>query len=300
MSRAKYRFIEEFIDPKTGLPKEGGVSPKYVNTKHFGRRLLHQIAKCEYVEKEDEEGNKTVTVEIGERGGWIERKANLSQKGECWVEEQAIACGSSSVRGNAVLKGESEIGDYAVVAGNAVLQDKSWISERGSASDQAFLKDESHIEGNGIVKCMVVGESVIKDNARVLCDRNKVAEGKTSETPTIKDSEIGGMSYLSGDVRVFGAKIEGNAKIVSFARIGKGVVIKGDSFIAGEAAGDIELDSCIICTPRSDADDKIDLPKEIDQIKKLETDIEDMEKIEGGASASFTYNGRLMYKDVMY
>lgn len=301
MSREKYRYLEEFIDPKTGFPIEGGVSPKFVNTKHFGRRLLHQIAKCEYVDTEDENGNKSVSVEIGEKGGWIERKSNLSQKGDSWIEEGAIACGTSTVRGNAVLKDEAEIGDSAMVSDSAVVQDTAWIKEHGSASDKAVLKDESRIEGSGTVKCMVAGKSVIKENARVLCDRNEPEEGRTSESPSIKDSEIGGMAYLSGDVRVYGAKVTGNSKIVSFARIGEGAVIKGESFIAGEIAGEIELDSCILCTPRAYDDDRLpEVPYDIDKVKRLETDIENLDGMEGAVCSSFSYNGRTGTNLTMY
>ena len=51
MAFRKFKFVEEFIDPETGQPYENPGSPKTVNTKYFGKKELHQIAKIYYKKK---------------------------------------------------------------------------------------------------------------------------------------------------------------------------------------------------------------------------------------------------------
>ena len=54
-------------------------------------------------------------VEKGQLGGWVEKEDNLSQQGNCWIFDNAIACGNSKVRNNA------EIRDRAVIEDNAII-----------------------------------------------------------------------------------------------------------------------------------------------------------------------------------
>ena len=51
MKLRKYKFVEQFVDPKTGQPYEGVNSPKTCTTKHFGSFEGHQIAKIEWSKK---------------------------------------------------------------------------------------------------------------------------------------------------------------------------------------------------------------------------------------------------------
>ena len=51
----------------------------------------------------------------GDKGGWIEKEANLSQEGSAWVSDNAV------VYGNAQVGGDAQVCDNAVVCGNAAL-----------------------------------------------------------------------------------------------------------------------------------------------------------------------------------
>ncbi len=72
-------------------------------------------------------------VQEGDVGGYVEKEANLSQEGSCWlyqeacayedahVEEKAMLYGRSTVRGKARLSGEAHLLDRAIVEGEAIV-----------------------------------------------------------------------------------------------------------------------------------------------------------------------------------
>lgn len=56
-------------------------------TKEYYGRILHRIEAVETFG----------SVEAGEKGGWIEKEANLSQEGLSWVSGDAWVYGNSQV-----------------------------------------------------------------------------------------------------------------------------------------------------------------------------------------------------------
>ena len=93
-------------------------------------------------------------VKTGDLGGYIERKENLSQKGNCWVYGDARVCGNACVCGNARVFGEAYVYDNARVCGDAKINkisDVLCISPIGSRNDTTtFFKTK---DNNICVKC---------------------------------------------------------------------------------------------------------------------------------------------------
>jgi NDP-sugar pyrophosphorylase family protein len=92
-------------------------------------------------------------VEVGDLGGAVEGRGNLSQDGDCWL-----------------TKGTS-VGDNAYVAGNAFI-DKSEIMDAARISDDAQICNShisgiSRISGSAIVTDSQVFDSIIRDTARI-------------------------------------------------------------------------------------------------------------------------------------
>ena len=58
-------------------------------------------------------------VKSGDLGGWIEKEANLSQEGNCWVFGNAQVYGYSFVSGNAQVYGHAQVTGAADVFGDA-------------------------------------------------------------------------------------------------------------------------------------------------------------------------------------
>jgi hypothetical protein len=60
-------------------------------------------------------------VKAGELGGWIEKRSNLSPKGRCWVDQEAMVFGRAKVFGNAIVYG------HAKIFGNAKVYDDAQV-----------------------------------------------------------------------------------------------------------------------------------------------------------------------------
>ena len=58
-------------------------------------------------------------IKAGERGGYVESEANLSQEGDCWIYGNAKVCGNAWIYGNAKVCGNALVYDNAEVFGNA-------------------------------------------------------------------------------------------------------------------------------------------------------------------------------------
>lgn len=93
-------------------------------------------------------------VRVGDLGGYIERKENLSQKGNCWVYNNACVCGNARVYEDAYVYGNAHVFDNACVCGNAKINkisDVLCISPIGSRNGvTTFFKTKNNNIG---VKC---------------------------------------------------------------------------------------------------------------------------------------------------
>ena len=60
-------------------------------------------------------------VKKGDKGGFIEKEENLSQRGDCWIYDNAKVLGEAMVCCNAKVYGNAKICDYAVAYDNAIV-----------------------------------------------------------------------------------------------------------------------------------------------------------------------------------
>lgn len=78
-------------------------------TKNYKGVLLHRIKAM----------RDFGDVKAGDLGGWIEKKANLSQEGDSWVYEKAKVYGNAEISGNAEIRGKARVYDDAEILNNA-------------------------------------------------------------------------------------------------------------------------------------------------------------------------------------
>ncbi|MCZ2159300.1 hypothetical protein NPX99_08635, partial [Bartonella sp. 220] len=115
-------------------------------------------------------------VKIGEIGGYIEKEANLSHEGNCWVADEACVfddakvyenarvysnawvLGRAKAYGNAKVYGNARISGYAKIFGNAKVGGYSKVSGYEDVSDNeaAYMRkhvshstNEAHKNDNG-------------------------------------------------------------------------------------------------------------------------------------------------------
>ena len=77
------------------------------NTIHEEGHTLHRIRALIDIPEKD--------VEAGDLGGFVETEENLSQKGLCWIDRDAMVYGDAVVKGNSYITGDSKIYEYAEV-----------------------------------------------------------------------------------------------------------------------------------------------------------------------------------------
>lgn len=116
---------------------------------HPSNPKWHRIRALEYIGED---------IEPGDLGGFVESEDNLSQEGVCWIFNDAIACESALVSGNAVLKdqavarGTALVSNNAEVGGKAIVQDyaivlEGYVSESAHICGKAKLTKELGSEG---------------------------------------------------------------------------------------------------------------------------------------------------------
>lgn len=213
MSVRKYRYLEEFFDPSTGISLGEGVSPKKIKTS-FGEKVLHKVARVTYTVKQGKSG-RYLTVQKTEEGGWIESYDNLSQAGDCWVKENAVVCGDAFVSGNAVVGGSAEIGDSARVTGDATIDGEAVVE------GNCYVGGTAKVSGNAVLseRAMVLGK--VFGNAKV-----------SGAARVLSDAEVGGNARVGGRVILTG-KMGDNSLATSYAYIAGEV--KDDAYVVGDA-----------------------------------------------------------------
>lgn len=164
----------------------------------------------------------------GDVGGYIENKSNLSQRGNCWVFDNAKAYGNAKILGNAEVLDNSEIFDNAVVFGNAKVYDNSKIYGRASINDNAIASGKSKI----------FGYAHVYNNAKV-CGNATVWE----DAQVYNNAKICGNTEVCGNVLIHGnAKILGNAKVCEDAEVHGYAKILGNAIInKGTIIGEVSI-----------------------------------------------------------
>ena len=110
-------------------------------------------------------------VEKDAVGGYVEKEANLSQEGPCWLFDEACAYDDARVEGTAALYDE------------ATLRGKAKLIEGASLWGKAILQGEAQVGGVSSLDEQVVvgGKAILK--------------GRVS---LYKDVHVGGNAYLEG------------------------------------------------------------------------------------------------------
>ena len=90
-----------------------------------------------------------VLVKKGQKGGFVDGKDVLSQKGRCWIYDDAVAI-RSEIKGNAVVAGKAVVLN-SVVKGNAVVTDLSRVSGKSVITQHAVVKDMAKVIKGSII-----------------------------------------------------------------------------------------------------------------------------------------------------
>lgn len=84
-------------------------------------------------------------VQKGDLGGWVERKENLSQKGNAWVHDNAWVCDNARVCDNAWVCGDARVRDNARVCGDALVYGNALVCGDAQVCDNALVCGDAYI-----------------------------------------------------------------------------------------------------------------------------------------------------------
>ena len=127
-------------------------------------------------------------IKKGDIGGYVESEYNLSQKGDCWIYDEAVACDNSVVCNN------------AVVCGNSIARDNSKICGYARVGGNSTVYGCVRLCGDTIVYdyAVVCGYARVDYNAKIK-DKNQwfVVENVGSRNDNITFYETDGVIYVN-------------------------------------------------------------------------------------------------------
>lgn len=126
----------------------------------------------------------------GKIGGWIESEENLSQDGNCWVDDEAKVYYRGKVLGNAQVYGNAEIQE-GTIKDNARMYDNARMHFHS-----ACIKDNAQVYGNAWIMGEVCDNAQVYDNAGIYGDN------------------VVGMPKVFGDAKIYGnARLDGKMEV---------------------------------------------------------------------------------------
>ena len=119
-----------------------------------------------------EAAESTPLVKRGEKGGFIEKRNNLSQDGTCWIKKGVIITDDAMVCEDAIIGGPVTISKKALIAGESVIASvpevRTIITDLACVDKQARLRGGNFLCDSAVITdhAMVV-DSIIKENALI-------------------------------------------------------------------------------------------------------------------------------------
>lgn len=183
-------------------------------------------------------------VKTGDIGGYVESEDNLSQDGNCWIDDIAIVKDEAKVLDNAIIKGRAQVLDNAIVfnnatvSGNAIVNNHSKVYDNSMVSGNAIINGTSKVYGHAAVRCNANLHSAAKvfGNATVSGDAVVTGYSKVyGRSIVIENALVNGASEIYGYSIVCGDACITDANIYDKARVASGVItgstINGDTVI---------------------------------------------------------------------
>ena len=91
-------------------------------------------------------------VHKGDIGGFIENESNLSQKGNCWIYDDAIVKNKAKVMKNAKIYNNAKIYGFAEVSNNVIISNNAEIFETAKIYNDVQIRNNVKVYGEAIIK----------------------------------------------------------------------------------------------------------------------------------------------------
>lgn len=87
-------------------------------------------------------------IKKGDKGGFVEKEENLSQRGNCWVYDNAQVCEDAKLYGDAMVCDKAKVCGNAEVYGNALVFDNARVYGNAVVCDYAVVCGKAWVFGN--------------------------------------------------------------------------------------------------------------------------------------------------------
>ena len=201
MIEKKYEIIDDITENKfimSPSTKNGYITYDSELASH----VLHRIRALK------DFGN----VKKGDIGGWIEKEANLSQEGDCWIYNNAAVYDEAMILGNAKVFNDAQI------YGNSLIRDDARICDRVHIYNNPYICEKAAIYGDVIVHSspLIQGNAVISDNSKIY------QHAEVRDFAIIKEgAKVYGDAVISGNATLRGhCEVEDSKEYMTFDNLG--------------------------------------------------------------------------------
>lgn len=102
-------------------------------------------------------------VHVGDLGGWVEDESNLSQRGDCWIYDDAKVYANAWVGGDAFLSTNAEAYDKARILGSARILHNAEVYGAAVISGDVWIRNSVQVYGHACIH----GNVNLWDNVKV-------------------------------------------------------------------------------------------------------------------------------------
>lgn len=185
----------------------------------YGGRILYRIVAL----------RDFSDVKAGDRGGYVQSERNLSQQGDCWIYDEAMAMDNTLVAQNAKmyhsakLWGSAKMTNFAEIHNKAQMFNKSFMGGHARIFGESMMYDCSKI----LDLAEMHGCSCIMNNASMYDDSSMYDYSIMCGT-----AEMHGGSEMHDKSSMFdNARIHGNTKLYGIVHLSGNTEIRGDAVI---------------------------------------------------------------------
>ena len=125
-------------------------------------------------------------IKKGDKGGFVESEANLSQEGNCWVYDNAKVYSNAKVLDNAAIVdnalvfGNARISNNAVIFGNALVADVAKVYNNARIYGNAEIYGDAQVFGIAIVYsyAKILGNAIVTSHTDYIIFKNWWSSGR--------------------------------------------------------------------------------------------------------------------------
>ena len=174
-------------------------------------------------------------VKIGDLGGWVETENNLSQKGECWIYDDAICMDNARMYNNAEMHHNTKMYDNSIMYNNSKIYHNSTMHNNSKMYDCSKMYDYSAMYNYSAM----YDNTIISDRSRMYNDAKMHNNAKIYDNSVMYDksklfdnSRMRNNSIMYDNSAMYGCgALNGNAELHDTETLHGELVSKVEKYI---------------------------------------------------------------------